>query len=126
MLQLPLYTIWRTGTASEIAFALAHCTVGDALIAAASLGAAVALVGRGWPEAGYRRVAAAAITLGVGYTIFSEYWNVSVRGSWSYAGWMPTVPWVGTGLAPLLQWLVIPTVVFRYRRRRQIAFPVRA
>ena len=26
LLQLPLYTIWRTGTAREIAFSVLHCT----------------------------------------------------------------------------------------------------
>ena len=30
--QLPLYTIWRTGTFGEKAFAVLHCTGGDLLI----------------------------------------------------------------------------------------------
>ena len=32
-LQLPLYTIWRTGSGREIAFAVVHCTAGDLMIA---------------------------------------------------------------------------------------------
>ena len=36
-LQLPLYTIWRTGTLREQAFAVFHCTLGDLLIALSSL-----------------------------------------------------------------------------------------
>ncbi len=35
--QLPLYTIWRTGTPGEIVFAAVHCTGGDILIAGAAL-----------------------------------------------------------------------------------------
>jgi hypothetical protein len=35
--QLPLYTIWSTGTWGEIVFAVIHCTAGDALITAAAL-----------------------------------------------------------------------------------------
>ena len=31
-LQLPLYTIWTTGTAQEQAFAVVHCTGGDLLM----------------------------------------------------------------------------------------------
>jgi hypothetical protein len=34
---LPLYTIWRSGTWCENAFAVVHCTGGDLLIAAGSL-----------------------------------------------------------------------------------------
>ena len=117
-LQLPLYTIWRTGTVGEIAFAIAHCTAGDVLIAGASLAVAVALVGRGWPIFGYWRVAATAIALGVAYTVFSEFWNVSVRGSWSYTASMPRLPWFGTGLAPMLQWVVVPTALLSWVRRR--------
>jgi hypothetical protein len=30
VLQLPLYTVWITGTRKQQAFAVVHCTVGDA------------------------------------------------------------------------------------------------
>lgn len=33
----PLYTLWRDATAEYIAFAVAHCTLGDILIGAAAL-----------------------------------------------------------------------------------------
>ena len=35
--QTPLYTLWRTGLAGEIAFAVLHCTAGDVVIAGATL-----------------------------------------------------------------------------------------
>ena len=35
VLQLPLYTIGRTGSLPQLVFALLHCTAGDALIAVA-------------------------------------------------------------------------------------------
>ena len=41
VLQLPLYTLGRDGTAWEIAFAILHCTAGDALIALAGVRAEV-------------------------------------------------------------------------------------
>lgn len=31
ILQLPLYTLWATGTRREQAFAVLHCTIGDAI-----------------------------------------------------------------------------------------------
>ena len=118
--QLPLYTLWRTGTPREIAFALFHCTVGDVLITTATFAAAVALAWHlWWPPFGWRMVFT-AIMLGAGYTIFSEWLNVEIRRSWSYTAAMPVVPFLGTGLTPLLQWLIVPGLAlaiigYRYR-----------
>jgi hypothetical protein len=65
----------------------------------------------GWPLfAG--RMMLAAILLGLGYTVFSEWLNVGIRQSWSYTEAMPLLPPLGTGLAPFLQWLVVPGVAF--------------
>ena len=61
-----------------------------------------------------------AIVPGVAYTIFSEWLNVEIRRSWSYTAAMPVLPFLGTGLAPLLQWLIVPSLALaiigtRYR-----------
>ena len=52
----------------------------------------------------------ATLAFGIGYTIYSEWLNVNVRGSWAYSDLMPVVPVIETGLAPLLQWVVVPTL----------------
>jgi hypothetical protein len=110
--QLPLYTIWSTGTVKQQAFAVLHCTIGDAMIAGLSLLVALCFIGWAtWPSAGTRPVWLMTVLLGIGYAIYSEWFNVGVRGSWAYSGLMPTVPIIGTGLSPLLQWLVVPTIV---------------
>ena len=110
VVQLPLYTIWRTGTPREIAFAIAHCTVGDVMIAALSLGAAIVIAGRRtWPTKNYAAVAACAIVLGVSYTAFSEWLNLS-RSNWAYTELMPVIQ--GVGLSPLLQWVIVPGLAF--------------
>jgi hypothetical protein len=97
-LQLPLYTLWATGTRREQAFAVLHCTIGDAMIAGLSLLAALALFApAAWPRAGIARVYAGSLAFGVVYTIFSEWLNTSVRGSWAYSDLMPVVPVIGTG-----------------------------
>lgn len=113
LLQLPLYSIWAEPY-SKRAFAVLHCTVGDLMIAGLSLLAALALTGqRDWPRTGTRRVWLFIVLIGVGYTMYSEWLNVSVRRSWAYSPLMPTLPIIGTGLAPLLQWLVVPTLTLR-------------
>lgn len=107
--QLPLYTIWSTGTLGELAFAVLHCTGGDILIALSTLATALVLIGdQAWPSHRFERVCVLTVGLGIGYTAFSEWLHAGVRGSWTYSDWMPTLPWTGTGLSPLLQWIVIP------------------
>ncbi len=122
MAQLPLYTIWRTGTPREIAFAVFHCSVGDLMIAALSLVAALVCFGSpAWPRERFTPVIAATLVTGLGYTAYSEWLNTTVRKTWAYSELMPTLPILGTGLSPLLQWLIVPMMGFAamwLRRRR--------
>lgn len=120
ILHLPLYTLWTTASARYQAFAVIHCTFGDLLIAFAALVAALLIAGNAkWPRRQFLPVAAFAIAFGIGYTVFSEWLNVTVRASWAYSEWMPVVPLFGlkVGLSPLLQWLVIPTAAFALTAR---------
>jgi len=81
------------------------------MIAGLSLIASLALTARpDWPRSGSREVWLLVLVSGVAYTVYSEWLNVNVRGSWAYAPLMPTLPILGTGLTPLLQWIVLPTV----------------
>ena len=122
---LPLYEIGQTGTTGQKAFAVVHCTIGDVLIAAAALGAGLVTLGeRTWPGRSFGRVAALAIMIGLAYTVFSEYRNVEVLHSWAYSALMPRLPPLGTGLSPILQWMVVPTAAFAWARRRS-TLPVR-
>jgi hypothetical protein len=119
-LQLPLYTIWQSGTLRSQAFAVAHCTIGDVVIALTALTLALFIAGHpGWPGKGFARVAGLAILLGLVYTVFSEWLNVVVRASWAYSNLMPVVTAFGLriGVSPLLQWLVIPMVAFMLTKR---------
>lgn len=116
LLQVPLYTLWRTGSSGEITFAILHCTGGDLVIASVSLMLALlATASWEWPQQRFPVVAALAVVTGVAYTVFSEWLNVYVRQSWSYNSTMPVLNFGSyrIGLAPLAQWLVIPTVAFR-------------
>lgn len=119
---IPLYTIWHDGTAGEIVFAIVHCTAGDVMIAGAALLGAVLVAGRRvWPHGCHGRVAALAVAGGVLYTVFSEWLNTTVQASWAYTPLMPTLPVLGTGLSPLLQWIVIPLAAFGLVRRARPA-----
>ena len=118
IVQLPLYTLWRDGTAWEMAFAVLHCTAGDALIALAALSWALVIVAAPqWPGQGFGRVLAATVVIGLAYTAYSEWLNVEIRGSWAYAAAMPRLPILGTGVGPLLQWALLPPLALAGARR---------
>lgn len=111
--QLPLYTIWRTGTAGENAFAVVHCTVGDVVLASSILAVALLVAGnRDWPVRNFWLVAILTILLGASSTIVLEWLNVVVWKSWAYSSFMPVLPVLGfsVGLSPLLQWIVVPLI----------------
>ncbi len=113
MAQLPLYTLWRTGTVRLLLYAVLHCTAADIAIATVTLVLALVIIGDvRWPDERFAAIAVSVIASGVAYTIGSEYLNTVVRQSWAYTEWMPTVPWIGTGLAPLAQWIVVPAAAF--------------
>jgi len=117
MLQLPLYTIWSTGTLRQQAYAILHCTLGDIIIALTALGLALVTLGNAnWPASRSPQVSGLALICGLGYTIFSEWLNISVRSAWAYSDRMPIIP-IGelrVGLAPLLQWIIVPAVGFAF------------
>lgn len=118
ILQFPLYTIWSEPIATR-AFAVLRCTIGDLMIAGLSLLLALGLTaGADWPGAGTRPVWLLLLISGVGYTVYSEWLDVSVRGNWLCVPLMPTLPHIGTGLAPLLQWLIVPTLTLLIATRR--------
>lgn len=112
---LRLYTIWKDADGAEKAFAVILCVGGDFLIALTALALALLTVGaRDWPRARFFPTAAAATLLGLSYTAFSEWMNVSVKSSWAYSDLMPVIEafGFGFGVSPLLQWVVIPPVGF--------------
>ena len=110
--QLPLYTIWRTGSTQEIFVAVLHCTAGDAVIAISAVILALMLLGTGdWPKQRYLPVSVFAVLFGLIYTIYSERINVT-SGAWGYSDLMPIIPWLDVGLTPILQWIVIPSFCF--------------
>lgn len=120
-LHLPLYTLWDTGSASEILLAVIHCTGGDLLIAVGALALAIVLFGkRQWPEQHFLRVVIAAVFFGLSYTVFSEWLNIDIRRTWAYKESMPLLPMLGTGLTPALQWLMVPTLGFWFAHKARL------
>ena len=126
LLNLP-WEIWQIPLFKGVA-SLAHwdgvimCTraaVGDAVIALLAFWLVTATVrSRGWIRRPTAVTLGTFVAVGVVATVLLEYWATQVGGRWQYAEAMPRLPLLGTGLAPLLQWLLLPPLVVWLVRRQ--------
>ncbi|MEO7795630.1 MAG: hypothetical protein ABIV06_12745 [Thermoanaerobaculia bacterium] len=118
--QTPLYADAGRGL-TYLGWTRLHCAVGDVLILMVAFWVtAGAFRDRFWIQERRPGAIALFVMSGLVYTIWSEWWNVAIARNWAYAEAMPTV--FGIGVAPLLQWLVVPilavTLVRRFRAPR--------
>ncbi len=87
-----------------------HCTIGDMMILLFSIvGASLFFRKIDWIFQPNHRQYLAVSILGTAYTIFSEIKNVQIEKSWGYSDLMPKL--LGVGLVPILQWIILPSLV---------------
>lgn len=116
--QMPLYAGWGRIPWHRLAFYIGLGTAGDLVTLALAYIVTALLCRDPWF---FRHNALGWIVftlLGLAYTVASEYVNVYVWHRWTYSQAMPTLPLIGTGLGPFLQWLVLPPAWLALLRRR--------
>ncbi len=95
-----------------------RATVGDVGIALVAFwGAAAYARSRQWVFDPRWRELMVFLGIGLLVTVVLEYHAVEVADRWAYAPQMPRLPLLGTGIAPLMQWLLLPLLVVFYMRR---------
>lgn len=113
ILQLPLYRIWYHAHAFHLGVIVLAGTCGDIGIAIVSLICAFCLLGSDRADHALRpSVTWTTIAFGLAYTIASEAVHLKL-GTWHYARSMPRLPILRVGVAPTLQWLIIPPIALR-------------
>lgn len=114
--QLPLYTLWDDPDCGRVVLYILHCVLGDVLIAGTTyLLTAIVFRDLIWPVRRPWTAGGFMLATGLGFTVFSEWVNVYILGAWAYQTAMPLV--AGIGLTPLLQWVVVPTLMLFIVRR---------
>ena len=120
-LQAPLFVGMGEAPFSEAIRNCLQATLGDAVIMLLAYWmVSVAIRNRRWVLAPRAAHLIGFIVMGVSITAVIEW--LATRGhwigSWTYSRAMPVLPGVGIGLAPLLQWVVVPLLVVWFVRRQ--------
>jgi hypothetical protein len=69
---------------------------------------------RNWAASPNSRSVVIWFGVGLAITIIVEFLSTEVWGRWTYGDEMLRLPIAGTGLSPLLQWVIIPMIVLWY------------
>jgi len=120
MLQMPLFSFSPDASLAQINLACIQASAGDAVMIVISFWiVAASRRDRGWilrPSLGSM---ALFLLPGIIMTIAFEALATGPLDRWTYAAAMPTLPGLGTGLAPLAQWLILPPIIV-FLVKRQI------
>jgi hypothetical protein len=102
--------------------AIVFCSVaalGDAGIALVAFWTVAAVCrSRRWIVKPSVRQGIGFVSTGLAVTVTFEWLATRVWARWEYAPAMPTLPVLGTGALPLLQWLVLPPILIWIVRRQ--------
>jgi hypothetical protein len=97
----------------------ARATLGDAVIAVVAFWVVAALVAsRRWITAPSVLQVACFVGIGLGISTPLEWVAIHVQGRWAYGASMPIVPVLQIGLAPVLQWLILPPLIVWFVTRQ--------
>ncbi|MEX2496634.1 MAG: hypothetical protein WD448_11120 [Woeseia sp.] len=119
MWQVPFY---RGMASTDHIKAIRLCTqasIGDSFITVAAFwGAALTARSRGWLHRVEPAPLLVYLTIGILISTGLEWLAIGPLERWSYAPTMPQLPLLGTGVLPLLQWIVLPPLILFFVRRQ--------
>ena len=122
LLQAPFFEGMAVATHWDAVKVCTRATLGDAVIMLiAYWSVAVTASDRWWFRAPSRLQMLGFIAAGVMITVAIEHLatqSVDPAWGWRYADPMPTLPVIGVGLTPLLQWLLLPPLAIWFVRRQ--------
>lgn len=119
MWQIPFFVALSSGPHWDGVAACTQATFGDAAISLVAFWSVAAFArSRRWILAPSATQIWSFVLVGVVTTIAFEALATGVLERWSYSPSMPTLPILGTGLFPLLQWILLPPLTIWFVRRQ--------
>lgn len=120
MLQMPLFNFPSQASLAQINLVCVQASAGDALMVVAAFWIVAGLQrDRAWIFHPSVRSLVLFLIPGIVMTIAFEAIATGPLNRWVYSEAMPTLPVLGTGVAPLAQWLILPLIIV-YVVKRQL------
>lgn len=120
MLQTPFFAEMATMPHWPATLVCLRATIGDVAIGVLAFSFAAWTQGdRGWFLWPTKRALLLFVVVGLLATVALEM-HATAQGRWNYSELMPVLPGLGVGLAPLLQWLVLPWPALFLLRRHHV------
>lgn len=117
--QVPFFHGMASAAHWEATLFCTRAAAGDSLIAIVACWIVAAVAGSSrWIQKPTRHRVAAFVAVALAITVLVEWLSTRVLHRWTYADAMPVVPLIGTGLLPLLQWIVIAPLIVWFVRRQ--------
>tara|TARA_R110002110_G_C13450949_1_gene717067 strand:+ start:894 stop:1403 length:510 start_codon:yes stop_codon:yes gene_type:complete len=121
MLQVPWFIGMADAPHGSVVGLCLRATGGDVLILLASFWlSSIACGNRRWLLEGVRKPAVILVVTALVVTIVLEWLATGPMERWVYADSMPIIPLLGVGLAPVLQWLLLPPLIMWLARRHML------
>ena len=112
MLQMPLFSYPSNASLVQINLACLQASAGDAVMTVIAFWiVAILQKGRRWIFQLSWVSLALFLLPGIVMTVVFEVLATGPLQRWTYAEAMPVLPGLGTGIAPLAQWLILPPIV---------------
>lgn len=117
--QVPLFAGMPSAEHWHAVLVCARATLGDVVIALVGFWTVAASTrARTWVLRPTTAHVTGFVAVGLLITVVMEWLATRVLGRWTYAEAMPVIPLLEVGLAPLLQWIVLPPIVVWFVRRQ--------
>jgi hypothetical protein len=124
VLQAPLFVGMANAPFVDVIWDCARASLGDVVIMLLAYGAVAAWTrDRRWVLASSRQRLTLFVATGVSITALIEWLATTGRWmqGWTYSPSMPVLPGLAVGLAPLLQWVLLPLLVTWFVRRQPVS-----
>lgn len=116
---VPFYTQIGEARHWDVVWLCTQATLGDVVILLLAFwGAAMVAGTRAWVLAPRPLPFSVYLGIGLAVTVVFEHLATTILDRWAYAEAMPVLPLLGTGLMPLLQWLLLPPLALSLARRQ--------
>lgn len=119
---MPFYEGLKTLDHMSVVRMCTQASIGDGVISVLAYWSAVLIArSRNWIHAMTVTPTVTYLAAGLVITIVMERLAIDVWDRWQYAPNMPELPLLGTGLLPLLQWLILPPLILWIVRQQTVA-----